>query len=62
MFYCDPCAQNFRWPRSSARWNSVCEMCGDHADCSDIPSSALPDTSRDVQPPAAPLPVQKEKP
>jgi hypothetical protein len=46
MFYCDQCAKENGWPRSSSRWNSVCEVCDVLSECNDIPSCALPDQKR----------------
>jgi hypothetical protein len=45
MFYCDFCAKENGWPRSSSRWKSVCEICDVLTECSDVPSVALPDPS-----------------
>ncbi len=43
MFFCDPCAAREAWPTSLlSRSHGRCEICGKTADCSDIPSSALP--------------------
>ena len=44
MFYCDPCAERYHWPRSVFKSEGRCEMCGKGAVCNDVPSSALPST------------------
>lgn len=42
MFYCESCRLKREWPKSSARWQSVCETCGHYSNnCNDIPSRAL---------------------
>lgn len=45
MFYCDKCAEKNEWPNEWWRPKSFgrCEMCGKTNECTDIPSSALPD-------------------
>jgi hypothetical protein len=61
MFYCDPCADTCRWPKTAARWRGLCEMCGKFSeDMSDLPSAALP---RPVAlPERQPQPSSTEKP
>jgi hypothetical protein len=43
MFYCKPCGEEKGWPNGLVRSDGNCEICGKHADCSDVPSSHLPD-------------------
>jgi hypothetical protein len=42
MFFCEPCRDKNEWPASIMKSTGTCEMCGEHAICHDIPSSALP--------------------
>ena len=44
MFYCNPCGDAHKWPKSVSRWRGCCEMCAEYSeDLNDIPSRALPD-------------------
>jgi len=43
MFYCDACAKKNRWPIGLVRSSGSCEVCGKKRECSDVPSSKLPD-------------------
>jgi len=42
MFFCEACRVKRGWPESLARSHGSCEVCGKHAACYDVPSSALP--------------------
>ena len=42
MFFCDECADKKGWPKSLCKSCGTCEICGETASCSDIPSRALP--------------------
>ena len=43
MFYCDTCGEERGWPKDiSFRSFGSCEICGEPAECSDIPSKYLP--------------------
>jgi hypothetical protein len=43
MFYCDACGKKRRWPVGLIRSNGRCEVCGKARECSDVPSSKLPE-------------------
>ena len=43
MFYCDKCAERANWPKTYFRSHGRCEICGNTASCSDMPSRMLPD-------------------
>lgn len=54
MFYCNPCADERRWPKAFAEFAmsyGKCEICGKVRPCNDVPSSAL------SVPEAAPAPA-----
>ena len=53
MFYCDACAKKNKWPDGFSKSRGGCEVCGNTAVCSDVPSSALPAPP----PPPPPPPV-----
>jgi hypothetical protein len=61
MFYCDPCADKRKWPKSSIRKSfGPCELCSNKRDCSDIPASELP--IRISKKPERPEPVDPKHP
>lgn len=41
MFFCEPCRKENQWPESIAMSHGECEICGNVADCNDVPSSVL---------------------
>lgn len=53
MFYCDPCRIKNKWPEMAAfllmASRGKCEVCGEHATCHDVPSSALPDPVKEPE-------------
>lgn len=42
MFYCDPCAEQRKWPSGLAVSRDPCETCGQVTACNDVPSRLLP--------------------
>jgi hypothetical protein len=42
MFYCDNCAKEKKYSTSIAKSVGVCEICGIHGVCNDVPSKLLP--------------------
>lgn len=42
MFFCNECANKKGWPQSFSRSRGRCEVCGEIADCNEVPSSELP--------------------
>jgi hypothetical protein len=42
MFYCDACRKRNEWPEGYMFSRGKCEVCGNVADCHDVPSRALP--------------------
>jgi len=42
MFYCEECARINEYPKSMTQSYGVCELCGVHRLCNDVPSSRLP--------------------
>lgn len=42
MFYCTPCADKKRYPKSIFQSQGKCEICGEWASCNDVPSDKLP--------------------
>ena len=46
MFYCDPCALGFGYPRTLSRSFGKCEICGAEATCNDRAASLLPPPQR----------------
>lgn len=45
MFYCDKCRIENKYPESIMVSYGRCEMCGDTAECNDMPSAYLPKDS-----------------
>jgi len=48
MFYCDPCADKYGYPKHPKEHQSFgpCECCGKTAGCTDIPCSQLPEPKK----------------
>ncbi len=46
MFYCKPCGEKNKWPVYGRDSYGKCEVCGETANCFDVPSAALPETKR----------------
>lgn len=42
MFFCDKCAEKKRWRPGWLKSEGPCEVCGNYALCSDVPSRYLP--------------------
>jgi hypothetical protein len=42
MFFCEACRRKNNWPDSIFRSRGKCEVCGNVANCSDVPSKYLP--------------------
>lgn len=42
MFYCNDCAKEKGYPETLTKSEGLCELCGKHAICNDMPSSYLP--------------------
>lgn len=51
MFYCEPCRVEKNWPESFMGSYGKCEICGEVADCHDVPSRWLPRPEKDPIPP-----------
>ena len=45
MFYCDDCAKENGYPTSIMKSVGLCEICGKHKVCNDVPCSQLPKRS-----------------
>lgn len=64
MFYCEPCRVQHSWPQGLGGPFSMshgrCEICGQTAECHDVPSSHLPD-SKKVEPAATAKPAGHKK-
>lgn len=43
MFYCNTCGGEKKWPIDTLfKSRGTCEICGEVADCNDVPSKYLP--------------------
>lgn len=42
MFFCETCEDENGWPNSLFKSFGKCEICGNRAACSDVPSKYLP--------------------
>lgn len=42
MFYCDNCAEKYKYPESFSKSMGKCECCEVKGVCNDVPSSMLP--------------------
>ena len=42
MFYCNDCAEKNGYPETMTKSEGLCELCGKHAICNDMPCSQLP--------------------
>lgn len=43
MFYCDPCAEEHKYPQSIGKTSGKCEVCGKDAICNNVHHSFLPE-------------------
>lgn len=50
MFYCNQCRIEKRWPESLSISRGTCEICGERADCYDVPSKYLPKAPPSLEP------------
>lgn len=49
MFYCNKCADRYKYPESISKSVGKCECCGTKTECNDRPSSSLPNPNLETK-------------